>query len=116
MDRGVFPNFGSTEQAAEYIRDHFRWSWRDPTDPGPRLLLSYYHGLCPCFGLEVARQYAHDSHITEMVPVIFYAMVIDYSAKLGLFCRLTMDVVIWVMQKLDWGPVEAWLRDYDQWL
>ena len=49
-----------------------------------------------------------------MAPVIFYATVIDDVAELGLSCRLTMDVVMWAIQKLDWGPVEAWLRDNDQ--
>ncbi|KAJ8426858.1 hypothetical protein Cgig2_006533 [Carnegiea gigantea] len=57
-----------TEQAAEYFRDHFRWSLRDPTDPGSRPLPSDYHILCPYFDLEVARRYAYDSHIPEMVP------------------------------------------------
>ncbi|KAJ8424042.1 LOW QUALITY PROTEIN: hypothetical protein Cgig2_023227 [Carnegiea gigantea] len=28
--------------------------------------------------------------------------------------RLTMDVVMWATLKLDWGPVEAWIRDDDQ--
>ncbi|KAJ8432305.1 hypothetical protein Cgig2_019234 [Carnegiea gigantea] len=100
--------------AAEYIRDHFRWSSRDPTDPSPRPLPSNYRGLCPRFDLEVARRYAHDSHIPEMASVIFYSMVIDDAAKLGFSRRLTMDVVMWAMRKLDWGPVEAWLRDNDQ--
>ncbi|KAJ8438046.1 hypothetical protein Cgig2_014175 [Carnegiea gigantea] len=91
-----------------------RWSsFEDPMDPGPRPLPSDDHGLCPRFDLAVARRYAHDSHIPEMVPVIFYAMVIDDAAELGLSCRLTMDVVMWAMRKLDWGPVEAWLGDND---
>jgi len=49
-----------------------------------------------------------------MVQVIFYAMVIDDAAELGLSCRLTMDCVMWAMQKLDWGLVEAWLGDIDR--
>ncbi|KAJ8438935.1 hypothetical protein Cgig2_012830 [Carnegiea gigantea] len=66
----LFPNFTSTEQAAEY-------SLRDPSTLGPRPLPSDYHGLCPCFDLEVATRYARDSNIPEMVQIIFYAMVID---------------------------------------
>ena len=46
-----------------------------------------------------------------MVHIIFYAMVIDDAAEVGLLRRLTMDCVMWVMQKLDWGSVEAWLGD-----
>ncbi|KAJ8426667.1 hypothetical protein Cgig2_030086 [Carnegiea gigantea] len=61
-----------TEQAVEYVRDDFRWSLRDPTNPGPKPFPSDYHGLCPCFDLEVARRYAHDSHIPEMVLAAEY--------------------------------------------
>ena len=62
--------------------------------PWPRPLPSDYHNLCPRFDLEVARQYAHDSHLPEMVSIIFYTIVIDDVAELGLSCRLTMDVVM----------------------
>ncbi|KAJ8423697.1 hypothetical protein Cgig2_003381 [Carnegiea gigantea] len=47
----------STEQAAEYIHDHFRWSLRDLSDPGPRPLPSDNLGLCPRFDLGVATRY-----------------------------------------------------------
>ncbi|KAJ8430668.1 hypothetical protein Cgig2_033824 [Carnegiea gigantea] len=100
MDRGPFPNFANTEQATEYVCDHFRWSLKDPLNPGPKPLPTDYHGLCPRLDLEVL--------------AIFYAMVIDDAAELGLSHRLTMDVVMWAMQKLDWGLVEAWLGDNDQ--
>ena len=63
-------------------------------DPGPRPLLLDYSGLCPSFDLEVVRRYAHDSYIPEMVPVIFYAMVIDDAAEVGLSRRRTMDCVM----------------------
>ena len=62
----------------------------------------------------MARRYAHDSYIPEMVQRVFYAMVIDDTAELGLSRRLTMDCVLWAMRKLDWGPVEAWLMDKDK--
>ncbi|KAJ8426094.1 hypothetical protein Cgig2_006575 [Carnegiea gigantea] len=91
MDWGLFPNFANTEQAAEYVRDHFQWSLTDPTDPGPRPLPSDYHGPCPRFDLEMARRYAHDSYIPEIVQKVFYAMVIDDAAESGLSQRLAMD-------------------------
>ncbi|KAJ8420554.1 hypothetical protein Cgig2_014917 [Carnegiea gigantea] len=96
MDGGLFPNFTSTEQAAE-----------DPTNLGPKPLPSDYYSLCTRFDLQVVRRCAHDSHIPEMVPV-------DDASKLGLSRKLTIDVVMWAMRKLDWGPVEAWLGDNDQ--
>ncbi|KAJ8422560.1 hypothetical protein Cgig2_005758 [Carnegiea gigantea] len=102
------------EQAADYVRDNFRWALKEPSAPGPKPLPSDYHGLCLRFDLGVATRYAHDSNILEMVQIIFYAMVIDDAAKLGLSRRLTMDCVMWVMRKLDWGPVEAWLGDNDR--
>ncbi|KAJ8438014.1 hypothetical protein Cgig2_029995 [Carnegiea gigantea] len=94
MEMNLFPNFANTEQAAEYIHDHFRWALRDPSAPGPRPLLLNYHGLCPRFDLGVATQYAHDSNTTEMVQIIFYVIVIDDAAELGLSCRLTIDCVM----------------------
>ncbi|KAJ8431067.1 hypothetical protein Cgig2_017063 [Carnegiea gigantea] len=89
MDWGLFTNFTNTEQVTEYVCDHFRWLLRDPMDPGPRPLLMDYHGLCPHFDLEVARRYAHDYYIPEMVQIVFYAMayhgVYDVGyAKVGL--------------------------------
>ncbi|KAJ8444098.1 hypothetical protein Cgig2_025099 [Carnegiea gigantea] len=49
-----------------------------------------------------------------MMQAIFYAMVIDDAPELGLSRRLTMDVVMWAMRKLDWGLLEAWLGNNDQ--
>ncbi|KAJ8445074.1 LOW QUALITY PROTEIN: hypothetical protein Cgig2_022594 [Carnegiea gigantea] len=86
MEMNLFPNFVSTKQAAEYVRDHFQWALRDPSTPSPRLLPSDYHGLCPRFELGVATRYAHDYNTPEMVQIIFYTM----------------------------GPVEAWLGDNDR--
>ncbi|KAJ8423821.1 hypothetical protein Cgig2_017384 [Carnegiea gigantea] len=100
--------------AVEYVRDHFRWALRDPSAPGPRSLPSDYHGLCLHFNLGVATRYAHDSNTPEMVQIIFYAMVIDDTAELGLSRRLAMDCMMWAMRKLDWGPMEAWLGDNNQ--
>ena len=58
----LFPNFANIEQAAEYIRDHFRWLLRDPLDPSPRPLPSDYLGLCPHFDHGVPTRYARDSN------------------------------------------------------
>ncbi|KAJ8446926.1 hypothetical protein Cgig2_016468 [Carnegiea gigantea] len=100
-----------TEQAAEYVCDHFRWSLRDPSDPSLRPLPPDYLDLYPRFDFGVATRYAHDSNTLEMVLRIVYAMVIHDAAKLRLSRRLTVDCVMWAMRKLDWGPVEAWLED-----
>ncbi|KAJ8451338.1 hypothetical protein Cgig2_014110 [Carnegiea gigantea] len=72
-----------------------------------RLLLSDYHSLYPRFDLEVATRYAREH--PDMVRIIFYIMVIDKATELGPSRRLTMNCVMWVMRKLDWGFMEAWL-------
>ncbi|KAJ8431006.1 hypothetical protein Cgig2_025688 [Carnegiea gigantea] len=62
-----------------------------PVGLSPRPLISDYHGLCPRFDLWVAMRYARDSNTLEMVQIIFYVMVIDDAAELGLSRRLTID-------------------------
>ncbi|KAJ8445656.1 hypothetical protein Cgig2_007132 [Carnegiea gigantea] len=66
------------------------------------------------FAVKVARRYACDSNLSEMMPTIFYTMVIDDAADLGRSRKLTIDVIMGAMQKLDWGLMEAWLEDNDQ--
>jgi len=73
-----------------------------------------YHSLYPHFYLGVAMRYAQDSNTPKMLQIIFYAMVIDDVTELDISHRLTMDFMIWAMQKLNWGPVEAWLGDNDR--
>ncbi|KAJ8447869.1 LOW QUALITY PROTEIN: hypothetical protein Cgig2_012004 [Carnegiea gigantea] len=80
--------------AAKYVRYNFRCALMEPLTPGPRPLPPDYRGLCPCFDLGVAMRYAQDSNIPEMVQIIFYAMVVDDAAELGLAQRLTIDYVI----------------------
>ncbi|KAJ8428107.1 hypothetical protein Cgig2_025449 [Carnegiea gigantea] len=77
----------------------------DPLDPGLQPLTTDYHDRCRRFDLEVARRYVHDSNLLEMVLAILYAMVIHDATELGLSHKLTMDIVMWAMQKLDWGAV-----------
>ncbi|KAJ8429213.1 hypothetical protein Cgig2_012341 [Carnegiea gigantea] len=55
-------NYASIEQAAEYIRDHFRWSLRDPSAPGPRPLPLDYQGLCSRFELGEATPFTQAYH------------------------------------------------------
>ncbi|KAJ8439414.1 hypothetical protein Cgig2_001754 [Carnegiea gigantea] len=50
----IFPNFTSTEQATEYVRDTFRWPLRESSALHPNPLLEDYHGLCPGFDLGMA--------------------------------------------------------------
>ncbi|KAJ8423077.1 hypothetical protein Cgig2_003583 [Carnegiea gigantea] len=107
---------------AEYVIRHFTWDRLRFAFP-PLPLQKDFQALYPSYELavakeavamEVARRYAHDSQVPYMVPVIFYGMIIDDAAELGLSHRLTMNVVMWAMRKLEWSPVEAWLEDNDQ--
>ncbi|KAJ8425077.1 hypothetical protein Cgig2_028794 [Carnegiea gigantea] len=62
----LFPNFTNTEQAAEYVRDTFRWCMRESSTLRPNPLPEDYHNLWPGFDLDVATQYTNDSNIPEM--------------------------------------------------
>ena len=88
----MFPNFLSTEQAADYVRVNFLWPLRESSILRPSLLPESNHGLCPNFNLFVAMRYAHNSRIPEMTQAIFYPMVLNDAAKLGLSSRITMDL------------------------
>ena len=112
--KDLFPNFASTEQAAEYVQDTFRSTLRESSAPAPKPFPMDYHDLYPRFDLRVATRYAHNSNTPEMVQAIFYAMVVDDVAELGHSCRLIMDCMMWAMRKLDWNPVESWLGDIDR--
>ncbi|KAJ8447059.1 hypothetical protein Cgig2_025436 [Carnegiea gigantea] len=72
-----FPNFTSTEMAAEYIQETFRWPLREILAQRLRPLLKDHLILCPSFDLGVATRYAQDSNTPEMVQAIFYAMVVN---------------------------------------
>ncbi|KAJ8424397.1 hypothetical protein Cgig2_006319 [Carnegiea gigantea] len=89
-----------TEMAAEYARATFRWPLREASALRPNSLSVDYHSLCPSFDLGMATQYAQHSNIPEMVQAIFYAMVVNDVAELGLVSRLSMECMIWAMQKL----------------
>ncbi|KAJ8444873.1 hypothetical protein Cgig2_029804 [Carnegiea gigantea] len=91
----LFSNFASTKQAVEYVRETFRWTLRGSLALRPKSLPTDHHGLCPRFDLRVATRYAHDSNIPKMMQVIFYAIVMDDTAELGLSRMLTMDCMIW---------------------
>ncbi|KAJ8420864.1 hypothetical protein Cgig2_021280 [Carnegiea gigantea] len=102
-----------TEQVAEYVWDTFRWTLKESSAPGPKSLPVEYHDLYPRFDLGVVTRYAHDSNTPEMVQAIFYAMVVDDAAELGVSRRLIMDCMMWAIRKLDLNPVESWLEDID---
>ncbi|KAJ8431037.1 hypothetical protein Cgig2_022979 [Carnegiea gigantea] len=97
----LFPNFTSTEQAAEYIRDTSRWHLRESSARRPNPLPEDYRSLYPGFNLGMATQYAHDSNILEMVQAIFYVMVLNDTTELGLSCWIDMNCKMSVLQRLN---------------
>ncbi|KAJ8419925.1 hypothetical protein Cgig2_014325 [Carnegiea gigantea] len=50
----MFPNFFSTEQVAQYVRENFLWSLREPSILRPSLLPKKHHSLCLNFNLLMA--------------------------------------------------------------
>ncbi|KAJ8422363.1 LOW QUALITY PROTEIN: hypothetical protein Cgig2_013549 [Carnegiea gigantea] len=107
-----FPTFLDTTQAAEYVMDDLRWSLRKSSTLRPKLFPLNFHGLCPNFDLLVAMQFDHAAHIPEMA--IFYAMVLNEVAELGLSSRGAMDHMMLGLQELKWDIVEVWLQDIDE--
>ncbi|KAJ8419943.1 LOW QUALITY PROTEIN: hypothetical protein Cgig2_020753 [Carnegiea gigantea] len=101
-----------TELVVEYVRDTFWWLLREASALRPNLLPMDYHGRCPGFYLGVTTQYAQNSNIPEMVQAIFYAMVMNDTAELGLTSRLSTECMMWVMQQLNWNPIEFWEVSY----
>ncbi|KAJ8425252.1 hypothetical protein Cgig2_015859 [Carnegiea gigantea] len=90
----LFPTLTSPEQVAEYVQDTYRWSLRESSALHPNPLPEDYHSLCSSFDLGVVTQYAYDSNIPEMVQVIFYVMILDDTAELGLSCRIDMNCIM----------------------
>ncbi|KAJ8420401.1 hypothetical protein Cgig2_028073 [Carnegiea gigantea] len=80
----------------------------------PRLLPLNFHSLCPEFKLLVAMQFARTAHIPEMVQAIFYAMVINEVAELGLSSRDAMGHMMLDLRELRWNIVDSWLQDIDE--
>jgi len=95
MEMNLFPNFANTEQAVDHVRDNFQWALREPSSPAPG-------------------SQAHDSHIPEIVQVIFYAMVVDDAAKLGLSRPTHNELYDVGHAEAGLWPVESWLIDLDR--
>ncbi|KAJ8443306.1 hypothetical protein Cgig2_015784 [Carnegiea gigantea] len=78
----VFPDFLSIEQAADYVRETFKWHLRRPACP-PRPLPMNHHKLCLHFDLAMAKEASRDFRIPHTVWVVSYAMVVNEALKLG---------------------------------
>jgi len=96
----MFSNFDNTKQAAEYARENFLWSLRESSTLQPNLLPENHHDLCPDFDLLMVMRHAHSSHIPEMVQAIFFAIVLNDAAELGLSSRVTMNYMMSALREL----------------
>ncbi|KAJ8429947.1 hypothetical protein Cgig2_003515 [Carnegiea gigantea] len=59
---------------------------------------------------------AHSGHLSLVFKGVFGGLLhhgLNDAAELGLAWRLTMDCMMWVLQKLDWAPIESWLRNIE---
>ena len=75
----------------------------------PSLLPENHHDLCPNFDLRVAVDYAHIFRIPDMMQAVFYAMVLNDAAELGLSSRVMVDAMMSVLRGLNWAVIESWL-------
>jgi len=106
----MFPNFLSTSQATDYVRESLLWPLRDLSSRCPSFLPENHHGLCPNFNLRGAEKYAHKSSIPEMTQAIFYAMVLNDAVELGVSSRVIVNAIKSVLRSLNWAITESWLR------
>ncbi|KAJ8436130.1 hypothetical protein Cgig2_001157 [Carnegiea gigantea] len=100
-------HLGNTKQANEYVQDTFRWHLRQSSALRLNLLPEDCHGLYSGFDVSVVTQYAHDSSIPEIVQAMFYAMVLNDTAELGLSCRIDMNCTMSVLRRLNWAIIET---------
>ncbi|KAJ8434800.1 hypothetical protein Cgig2_033750 [Carnegiea gigantea] len=108
-----FPNFTSTEMAAKYVRETFRWPLRETLAQRLRPLPEDHLILCPSFDLGMATRYAQDCNILEMVQAIFYAMVMNEVAERGITYRISAGCLMCALQLLHWDPFEFWFENVE---
>ncbi|KAJ8420701.1 hypothetical protein Cgig2_012719 [Carnegiea gigantea] len=77
----------------------------------PSLLPENYHDLCPNFNLLMAMRRAHNSRIPKMVQAIFYTMVLNDDAELGLSSRIAMDCMMSALRELNAQPPKNQFRE-----
>ncbi|KAJ8441400.1 hypothetical protein Cgig2_002359 [Carnegiea gigantea] len=109
-----FPTFMDTTQAAEYVRDNFCWSLRESSTFHSKLLPLNFHSLCPNFNLLVVIQFVPTAYIPQMVQAIFYAMVLNEAAELGLSSKAPIDRMTLNLRELKWDIIKVWLQDIDK--
>jgi len=54
-------------------------------------------------------QFVHATHILDVVPVVYYAMVINNAARLRLIRRETGESLMSDLRKLRWDVIKAGL-------
>ncbi|KAJ8437776.1 hypothetical protein Cgig2_024080 [Carnegiea gigantea] len=104
----------STSNSLRWFRENLRWLVTKSSNLRPNLLPLNFKGLCPKFDHLVAIQFAHATHIPEMVQSIFYTMVINDVAKPGLLSRDAMGRMMLDLLELKWDIIKAWLVRIDE--
>ena len=95
-----FLSFCYTVQAAEYVRDNPSLVQERNVKPSSEFASLDFSAYCPEFNHIVAMQFAHTTHIPEMVQVVFYAMVISDATRLQLIRREAGESLMSDLQKL----------------
>ncbi|KAJ8438645.1 hypothetical protein Cgig2_016391 [Carnegiea gigantea] len=84
--RWGFPRSLKTDEMALYVLKNFEWYRKEVAFP-PLLLPSDYEDLYPDFDLAVAEEIARDFDVPEIPQVVFLAMLLNNTVKLGILCR-----------------------------
>ncbi|KAJ8446511.1 hypothetical protein Cgig2_027473 [Carnegiea gigantea] len=107
----AFPRSLDTKAMAEYVTRHFVWDRRGvafPSSPLPK----DFQALYPNFELAVANEAAEYYELPELPQVIFYAMLLDETERLGVVQGRALRSLESALVELRWSTFESWVWLY----
>ncbi|KAJ8441292.1 hypothetical protein Cgig2_013399 [Carnegiea gigantea] len=103
-----FPRSLTMDEMTLYVLGNFEWYRKKVVFP-PRPLPSDYEELCTDFVLAEAEEYAWDYEIPELPQVVFLAMLLNDTMKLGVLCGWMIGVMESALKELRWSTFQAWV-------
>ncbi|KAJ8438772.1 hypothetical protein Cgig2_009890 [Carnegiea gigantea] len=102
-----FPHSLKTNEMALYALENFEWYCREVALP-PLPLLSDYKDLRLDFDLAATEEAAHNFGLSEMVQVVFLAMLLNDAVTLGVLRGWLIDIMESALKELCWSIFQAW--------
>ena len=104
----AFPRSLSTKEMAEYAVHHCEWDRR-----GVAFSLSPlskdFQALCPGYELVMAEEAAEHFELPELPQVIFYAMLLNKTERLGVLHGRTVWEMELALTELRWSTFKSWV-------